>query len=263
MPTVACVPPLQRYGIAARVGNTTPAHTGGPIRFRPMPALLPVLAAVFGATSAAFLPRVAHRLAVAFGRPHRATCAACGRRFPAGPAGWVRVGAACPCSRAYAVTTLTGAAVATMLAVALGPSPLLPVFLLAAVPGLLLAVIDLRCRRLPDRLVGALAITAGVPLAVLRPERIGPALVAGGLVLTAYVLVALIPRGVGLGDVKLAAVLAFVLGFAGWPAVAVGMVAPYLIIGPVALAVLISGRDRSLPFGPALLAGALIALTAA
>jgi leader peptidase (prepilin peptidase)/N-methyltransferase len=63
--------------------------------------------------------------------------------------------------------------------------------------------------------------------------------------------------------VKLAAVLALVLGFAGWPAVVVGVLAPHLINGPVALFVLVTGRRRVLPFGPALLAGALVALTAA
>jgi leader peptidase (prepilin peptidase)/N-methyltransferase len=120
---------------------------------------------------------------------------------------------------------------------------------------------------LPDPLVAALAIIAGVPLAVLRPERIGTALVAAGLVLVAYGILALLPRrGLGLGDVKLAAVLALILGFAGWPAVLVGLVAPHLINGPVALFLLLTRRasaDRPLPFGPALLAGALIALTTA
>jgi leader peptidase (prepilin peptidase)/N-methyltransferase len=156
--------------------------------------------------------------------------------------------------------------VATLLAAAVGPSPLLPVYLLAAVLGLLLAVIDLRCLRLPDRLVAALALTAGGPLAVLRPERVATALAAAGLVLTAYLLIALLPRrGLGLGDVKLAAVLGLILGFAGWPAVVVGLLAPHLINGPIVLVLLATGRAsrrQPLAFGPALLAGALLAITA-
>ncbi|MET0422915.1 MAG: prepilin peptidase [Actinoplanes sp.] len=166
------------------------------------------------------------------------------------------------------VIVLTGAAVAAVLAWSVGPSPLLPIYLVAAVPGLLLAAIDLRCLRLPDPVVGALAVLAGVPLAVLRPERIGVAVLASGTVLTAYLIVALLPRGgLGLGDVKLAAVLALILGFAGWPAVLIGVLAPHLINGPVALALLVSGRAdrrRPLPFGPALLVGALagVAFTA-
>jgi leader peptidase (prepilin peptidase)/N-methyltransferase len=65
--------------------------------------------------------------------------------------------------------------------------------------------------------------------------------------------------------VKLAAVLALILGFAGWPAVLVGVLAPHVINGPVAIVLLLrrAGRRTPIPFGPALLAGALIAITAA
>jgi leader peptidase (prepilin peptidase)/N-methyltransferase len=157
---------------------------------------------------------------------------------------------------------LAGGTVGAALAIAVGPSPLLPAYLLAAVPGVLLAEIDLRCLRLPDRLVVAMALLAGVPLAVLRPERIGSAVLAAVTVLLAYAILALL-GGLGLGDVKLAAVLALILGFAGWPAVVAGVLAAHLINGPIALFLLVSGRRRALPFGPALLAGALLALTAA
>jgi leader peptidase (prepilin peptidase)/N-methyltransferase len=65
--------------------------------------------------------------------------------------------------------------------------------------------------------------------------------------------------------VKLAAVLGFVLGFAGWPAVLAGLAAPHLINAPVAAFLLLTrraGRRTALPFGPALLTGALLALAA-
>lgn len=210
-----------------------------------------LLAAAFGAATAAFLPRIAHRFS---GCP---TCSL----HP-----WVRAGPACSHAGGWVATVLAGTVIAALLAAASGPSALLPVHLLAAVLGLLLAVIDLRCLRLPNPLVGALAITAGVPLTVLEPERAGPALVAAGAVLTTYVGLALLPGGgLGLGDVKLAAVLGLILGFAGWPAVVIGLVAPQVINGTVAVALLLTRRvDRRhpLPFGPALLAGALIAVTA-
>jgi len=226
-----------------------------------------IFAAVFGAAAAGFLPRVAHRLAVGHAESPRAVCAACARPFPPGPAGWVRAGPACPCAGGWVAAVLTGAGVSALLAEAVGPSPLLPGYLLATVTGLLLAIIDLRCLRLPDRLVGALAVTAGVPAAVLQPERIGRALLAAATVLVAYLVVALLPRGgLGLGDVKLAAVLGLILGFAGWPAVVAGVLAAHLINGPIAVFLLVTGRagrQRALPFGPALLAGALLALTAA
>ncbi|MGX6604686.1 prepilin peptidase [Micromonosporaceae bacterium Da 78-11] len=227
-----------------------------------MSPLLVLLAAVFGAATAAFLPRLAVRLA---DPPHPA-CAVCSRPFGTGFPSWVRAGAACPCRGGYAVLVPTGAAVAALLAATTGPTPTLPVHLLAAVLGLLLAAIDLRCLRLPNPLVGALAVTAGLPLAVLQPHHAGRAVLAAGLVLTAYLSLALLPRqGLGLGDVKLAAVLGLILGFAGWPAVLLGLVAPHLINGTIALVLLLTrrvGRRDHLPFGPALLAGALIALTA-
>ncbi len=220
-----------------------------------------ILAAVYGAATAAFLPRVAHRLAVASGQDARTTCANCGRRF----GGWVHAGAACHCSPRSAAVVPAGAAISAVLAAAVGPSTMLPVYLLVAVPGLLLAMIDLRCLRLPDRLVGVLVLIGAVPSAVLRPERIGPAVAAGALVLTAYLALALLPRGgLGLGDVKLAGALGVILGFAGWPAVVVGLVAPHLINGPVALFLLLArraDRHRPLPFGPALLAGAVLAVS--
>jgi leader peptidase (prepilin peptidase)/N-methyltransferase len=228
--------------------------------------LFVLLAATFGAASAAFLPRLADRLAVTFGAPSRSGCAVCLRPFEAGFAGWVRVGASCSCPlNGYAGSIVpAGAVVAALLAVAVGPRPLLPFYLLGAVLGLLLATIDVRCLRLPDPLVGALTLVLGGPSAILRPEGIPRALLAGVVLLAAYLIIGL-RGGLGLGDVKLAAGLGLVLGFAGWPAVIAGVVVAHLISGSVALFLLVTrrvGRARPLPFGPALLVGALIGLTA-
>lgn len=202
-----------------------------------------ILAAVFGGCVAALLPRAARRFSTPIS-PYAATT----------PAGFVPL----------ATTALTGAAVCALLAGGLGPSPILPFYLLATIPGLLLALVDLRCLRLPDPLVAGFATLTVLPLAASQPQRIGPALVAGGVVLTAYLGMALLPgRGLGLGDVKLAGVIATVLGFAGWEAVLVGLLVPHLIVGPVALVMLLARRARPLPFGPALLVGALLGVTAA
>jgi len=159
------------------------------------------------------------------------------------------------------VTVLAGASVGALLAAGPGPSPLLPFHLLAAVPGLLLALIDLRCLRLPDRLVGAVAIIAGVPSAVLRPDRIGSALVAGGLVLTAYLIVALLPGGgLGLGDVKLAGILGMLCAWFGWRELAFGLVAGFFVGALWGLQLVLRGkatRKDFIPLGPSLIVGAL------
>jgi leader peptidase (prepilin peptidase)/N-methyltransferase len=231
----------------------------------PMSSSVVVLAAAFGGASAAFLPRVALRLAVPRGDPPRSVCAHCAAPLRS----WVRAGAACHCTPPPLVTIVAGVLVAGLLGAALGPAPVLAALLPAAALGLLLAVIDLRCLRLPDPLVAALAAGTVLPLslgALLagEPGRIGRALLAAGLSGAAYLILALLPGGgLGLGDVKLAAVLGFTLGFAGWPAVAVGLLTPHLINGPVAVALLLARRATrrtALPLGPALLAGSLLGL---
>ncbi|GID29100.1 prepilin peptidase [Paractinoplanes brasiliensis] len=203
-----------------------------------MSSPLVICAAVFGASVGALLPRAA-------------------RRFPTRVSPYA---AFIP----VVASASTGAIVCVLLAGALGPSPMLPFYLLATIPGLLLALVDLRCLRLPDPLVAVFAALTVVPLAASQPQRIMPALAAGAVVVTAYLGIALLPgRGLGLGDVKLAGVIATILGFAGWEAVLVGVVVPHLIAGPVALVMLLARRGRPLPFGPALLVGALIGVVTA
>lgn len=222
-------------------------------------------AAVFGGASAAFVPRVAHRLAVPRGTRPRSTCADCA----AGLSTWVRAGAACRCARPPGWTVTAGALVAGLLGAAIGPDPLLLVVLPAVSLGILLAVVDLRCLRLPDPLVALLAAVTVLPLSVGAlatgaPDRLGRAALAALLSGVIYLIIAVLPgAGLGLGDVKLAAVLGFTLGFVGWPALAVGLLAPHLINGPIALILLATRRAKrrtALPLGPALLAGALLGL---
>jgi leader peptidase (prepilin peptidase)/N-methyltransferase len=115
--------------------------------------------------------------------------------------------------------------------------------------------------------VALLALATVLPLslgALLTgdPSRLGRAALAALLSGTIYLVIALLPgAGLGLGDVKLATVLGFTLGFLGWPALAVGLLTPHLINGPIALALLLARRAKrrtALPLGPALLTGALL-----
>jgi len=225
-------------------------------------------AAVFGGASAAFVPRIAHRLAVPRDTRPRSTCADCTADLPT----WVRAGAPCRCARPPVCTTAAGALVTGLLGATIGPAPLLLVLLPAATLGILLAAIDLRCLRLPDALVALLAAVTVLPLtlgALLagEPARLGRAALAALLSGAIYLIIALLPgAGLGLGDVKLATVLGFTLGFVGWPALAAGLLTPHLINGPVALTLLLTRRAKrrtALPLGPALLAGALVGLVLA
>lgn len=228
--------------------------------------------AAFGAVGGGVLPRVAHRVSVPWGSPTRTACAACGATFPLGMTGWLRLGRPCGCpgrpGPALQWTVLAGAVAATVPAAAFHGVEL-AVYAVAGVLGVLLAAVDLRCLRLPDILVAALALLTVVPLAGVafaagEPSRLGRALAAAALCFGVYLTLAVLPGGgLGFGDVKLGAVLGFLLGWVGWSAVVVGLVAPQLMNGPVAAFLLLTrrvGRTAALPFGPALLAGTLIAV---
>ncbi|MGK5737755.1 prepilin peptidase [Micromonospora sp. URMC 103] len=162
-----------------------------------------------------------------------------------------------------------GAVVFAGLVVARRGDPALPVLLLIATVGLVLAVVDVACLRLPDPLVaatagvgtlglGAVALTTGTPARL-------PAVVAGAAVsLAVHLVLALLPGSrLGFGDVKLAAALGLPLGWSGWSAVGWGLVLPHVLGGVAALVLLVTGRvrrDTALPFGPVILAGAWLAL---
>ena len=145
----------------------------------------------------------------------------------------------------------------------------LPAVLFLVATGVLLAVIDLQHRLLPNRVVLP-SIGIGAALLVLPAAADGawPALlraVLGAVALfAAFLVLALIaPSGMGMGDVKLAALLGLYLGWLGWPAVALGAAAGFVVQAVVALALLATrriGLRGELPFGPAMLAGAALVL---
>ncbi|MEU9739993.1 A24 family peptidase [Micromonospora chersina] len=164
---------------------------------------------------------------------------------------------------------LAGTLVFGGLAAARGGDPALPAFLVVAAVGLALALADLACLRLPDPLVVAAAGAAAlglVPVALAggTPERLLTALAGAAVSFAGYVLLALLPGArLGFGDVKLAAALGLPLGWLGWPTLGLGLLLPHLLNGVVVLALLVAGRvrrDTPLPFGPAILAGAWLAV---
>lgn len=143
----------------------------------------------------------------------------------------------------------------------------LPGFLLYAWTLLVLAVIDARTRRIPNRLtypltpvlvvlIAGAAYLNGEPGWALRAALAG--LVAFLLLLTVAVVN---PRGMGMGDVKLAAFIGVGLGYLGWGHVVLGLFGSFLLGGVVAIALLVArarGRKDLIPFGPYMAAGALI-----
>ena len=145
----------------------------------------------------------------------------------------------------------------------------LPAFLFLAAAGVLLAVIDLQHHLLPNRVVvPSIAIGAALLLVPAVAEAQWGALLRAGLgagaLFAVFLVLALIsPSGLGMGDVKLAGLIGLYLGWIGWGAVFVGAVAGFVVQALLAL-VLLAGRRiglrGELPFGPAMLIGAAVAI---
>lgn len=151
------------------------------------------------------------------------------------------------------------------------PAALTPALLFWAAIGIALTLIDLDHHRLPDVItLPAYPVTA--LLLVLASSLTGEwgrmlqaligLVVLGGL----YLLLALAyPAGMGLGDVKLSGSLGMLLAWLGWPQLIVGGFSAFVVGGVIGVALMLigrAGRKSGVPFGPFMLIGAAIGLTA-
>lgn len=175
-----------------------------------------------------------------------------------------------PATPASSVTVpFVTTAVCVAVAAATGARPELAVWLLMVPFAVLLAVVDLRVHRLPDQLTLPLAAAAALllgPVALL-PGHAGSWSTAllGGLVLGGayFMLFVIHPNGMGFGDVKLAVSLGVVLGWYGWTVLLAGAFAGFLfgsLYGVALMALGRAGRRTAIPFGPFMMAGALLGL---
>ncbi|MGP9504129.1 prepilin peptidase [Specibacter sp. AOP5-B1-6] len=129
-----------------------------------------------------------------------------------------------------------------------------------------LSIIDIRTHTLPNKLVVpaypiagvlllAAALLAGVPMHAV--SALGGALAMGAVY---WLLWAAYPAGMGFGDVKLSGVLGLFLGFLSWQHVVLGLAAGFVAGGLWGIALIASRRGTAkstIPFGPAMLLGAL------
>jgi leader peptidase (prepilin peptidase)/N-methyltransferase len=135
--------------------------------------------------------------------------------------------------------------------------------LLAMMPGV--TVIDLRHRIIPNRLMYPSLVL--FPALILLSWSIGGAAdpVRAGIGLLLYggslFIVAIVSRGMGMGDVKLAALIGLVLGSLGlrFVGVAAGAAIAFGGLGGLVALGMGKGRKSAIPFGPYLAAGAVVA----
>lgn len=251
--------------------------------------ILGSLSAVFGLALGSFLNVVVHRVPAGLSVVAPASaCPGCShpirRRDNIPVVSWLALRGRCrDCSTAISARyPLVEAATAVLFllvgirfaptsdasgAALVGALVLLAALLTAMAGSVALALIDIDTHRLPNRIVLP-AYPLFLVLLTLSSTLTGAwdALVRGsvGMVVLGgvYLLLALaVPRGMGLGDVKLAGVLGLLLAYLGWGPLAVGAFAAFLLGGTFGMVLLVVGRARrstGIPFGPWMLLGAWV-----
>lgn len=126
------------------------------------------------------------------------------------------------------------------------------------------ALIDIDQRVIPNKITlpaAVVAIAIGLALAPSKvPEQLIAGAAAGGFLL---VFAVAYPRGMGMGDVKLAAVMGLFLGAAVAVAVFAGVLAGAIVGGAIMARVGVeTGRKTAVPFGPFLAFGGIVGLLA-
>jgi leader peptidase (prepilin peptidase) / N-methyltransferase len=237
-------------------------------------ALGATLAGVFGAIIGSFLNVVVYRLPRGESLSHpRSRCPRC--EVPIRPydnvpvLSWLALRGRCrncltPISPRYPLVEAGTAALCALVVADRGADAdaLLPlVLVLLLVP---ITLIDLDHRIIPNRLTLLGAVLAPAILLLTDPgdlpEHLIAAAAAGGFFLVA---VLAYPRGMGMGDVKLAAVLGLFLGRAVAPALFVALICGTLVgAAVIARKGSAEGRKTAVPFGPFLALGGVVAVFA-
>ncbi len=237
-------------------------------------ALAIVLAAVGGLMVGSFLNVVALRLprGEPFGRS-RSRCPSCGAQLRAidnvPVVSWLALRGRChhcgaPISVRYPLVELATGGLYVAVVATQDDAVRIVLGLLLVTALVPIALIDLDYRIIPNRITGPAAVAAVIAIAVLDtdflPEALIAAVAGGGFF---FIAVVLYPRGMGLGDVKLAGMLGLYLGRAVAPAILIA-----LVCGVVVGAAIIArkgakeGRKTAVPFGPFLAVGGIVAFFA-
>ncbi|GAA0489283.1 prepilin peptidase [Paractinoplanes deccanensis] len=242
--------------------------------------MLLIVVALLGLAVGSFLNVVIYRVPRDESLIHpRSHCPACGsevrNRHNIPVLGWLMLRGRCadceaPISPRYPLVETVTAALFVAVAAKFGLTWELPAYLYLAAIAVALAVIDLDVMRLPDKIVlpsyaVALVLIAPAVIAHHSWQQAGRGLIAAAVLYVLYWILAALPSGMGGGDVKLAPLLGFYLGWLGWSSVVIGAFAAFLLGGLVGAALMglrRAHRKSRIPFGPYMLAGAFLAVFA-
>jgi leader peptidase (prepilin peptidase)/N-methyltransferase len=161
----------------------------------------------------------------------------------------------------YPLVEAVTAALFVVLGIKLGREAALWPALAMAVVLVAAAATDLEERIIPNRLMAAGAVLALVLWTIADPSRLPENLIAGAAA-GGFLLVAAIayPAGMGMGDVKLAAVMGLFLGRLVGPALFIGFAAGALVGIAIMAARGSEARKQGVPFAPFLALGGVLAL---
>jgi len=234
-------------------------------------AMAALLAGTFGLAIGSFLNVVAYRLPrlESLVRP-RSRCPQCQTQIRSRDnipvLGWLLLRGRCrdcgtPISARYPLVEAATALLCALVVVVKGvePEALLGIaFVLLLVP---ITLIDLEHRIIPNKLTLLGAVVGLLLVGLLFPDHLDESLIAAAAAGGFFLVAALVyPAGMGMGDVKLAAVMGIFLGRAVAPAIFVALLAGSLIGVALIARHGAAARKRGIPFGPWLALGGLVAL---
>jgi leader peptidase (prepilin peptidase)/N-methyltransferase len=234
-----------------------------------------VLAALGGLIIGSFLNVVAYRLPRGESLAHPPSrCPSCGagiKPYDNVPVlSWLLLRGRCracgaPISPRYPIVeAITGALYAAVVAARWDDASGIALGIVLVTVLVPVAIIDFERRIIPNKITGPAAVLALVIGLALDMDFVPEQLIAGAAAGGFFLLAALAyPRGMGMGDVKLAGVMGLYLGRGVGLAVLVGLVAGVLVGGVIVARVgSKQGRKTAVPFGPFLALGGIVALFA-
>lgn len=233
-----------------------------------------VIAFLGGLVIGSFVTVVAHRVprGESIVGP-RSRCPACGAQISAYDnvpvASWLRLGGKARCCGVripprYPLTELAlGLLYAVTVLVLWDDATEIALGLVFVTVLLAVTLTDLERRTIPNKIL-LVAAVLGVAIAAIGdpsslPERAIAAAAAGGALFAAALAY---PRGMGLGDVKLAATMGLYLGRNVAPAILVALLAGSLVGLAIIARQGAAARKQAIPFGPFLALGGVVGLLA-